>query len=99
MYKSTAALPLHELVARLERTALDEWRNAHASGESLVDALATHADKVITKLVRHRGGYISVTVSIECNRPYVSDQFWFSLQNTGKQEYAVLETDSTLTED
>lgn len=96
MYSTKRARSLWALVYQLEREAVESWREAHAKNETLTDALALLANVLVTKVRRERGGYVTVTVSIEANRPYVSDSFWFLLQKSGNNEYYVAQEDSPL---
>lgn len=96
MYSQVAARPLWALVAHCERETIDRWRLVHAPRESCADALALLAEVLVTKVRRERGGYVSVTVSIESNRYGVSDSGFFRLRYHGGLGYVIVEQDLSL---
>lgn len=99
MYSPHQAARLYEHVPWCEKTTLDAWRNAHARSYSMCDALAQLADVVVTKVRRQRGGNISITVSVETHRPYLSEAGWFYLQKDGNGTYKIVEQHSSLDSD
>jgi hypothetical protein len=90
VYDPPGSKYLHELIARLERQCLDEWRNFHYPTESIVDALAFGAQSVTCTLERKLGGIISVTVSLKARRVVESESWYFSLQRDTKRGYSVV---------
>jgi hypothetical protein len=78
---------VHEAAAFCERTALEEWRKAHARDLDLELALSRHVRRIETTSSRSPGGNVSVTVSITCTSPLKNDVSYFPLQRAGNKCY------------
>jgi hypothetical protein len=81
VYSEQIAATTHRATQKLEREALEVWKDNYAGAEeSIADALAAYVIEVATTLTRKPGGNGSVTVSVVSKRPGKSEIYYFPLQ-------------------
>jgi hypothetical protein len=96
MTEPTTYSSLHHAVAFLERRACMEWMEQYGLGDDLELALAEHGKRITVCYERRQGSSVSVTVSIECQRPTLNQQSYFVLQRAGNRQYVDAEQASPL---
>lgn len=87
---------LHHAVAFLERRACMQWMEQYSLGSDLESALAEHGKNIRVEYVRSAGSFVSVTVSIECQRPALNHTDYFRLQRAGNRQYVDAEKVSSI---